>query len=294
MENKVSLLNPDLIKVDHDLYTLLKGENAPLWWKPLKEDNSLYIEIRKKNIIDVYFYGGRMAEIAYDRNSGSIVAKAHPKYLGHNDVSDKRFYRHSIDKKGNEKISPLYQDCQDWLLTKVDQLKENIKANYSKSESGELTKEKFIQGNLIISHRDVYLDSEFAHRFHDNENETIRIDMVKIENNKIVFEELKRIGDNRLRKMEGEPEILTQIRNYREFLQYNKDNLTEYYKRLYKIKKNLELPIPKVDNIEKLIVDPEPQLLIALNYEKMTQARKDRKDAIESVLKTENIVHRFI
>ena len=65
-------------------------------------------------------------------------------------------------------------------------------------------------------------------------------------------------------------------------------------KRLYKIKKDLELPIPKVDNIEKLIVDPEPQLLIALNYEKMTQARKDRKDAIESVLKTENIVHRFI
>ena len=294
MANNVSLLNPDLINVDHDLYKLLIGKDTPLWWKSLKEDNSIYIEIRKKNIIDVYFYGGRMAEIAYDRNSGSIVAKAHPKYLGHNDVSDKRFYRQSIDKKGKKKFSPLYQDCQDWLLTKKDHLKENIKANYSKSESGEFTKEKFIQGNLIISHRDVYLDSEFAHRFHDNENETIRIDMVKIEKNKIVFEELKRIGDNRLRKMEGEPEIVTQINNYREFLKYNKDNLAEYYKRLYTIKKKLKLPVPEVDNIEKLIVDPEPQLLIALNYEKMTLARIDRKKAIESVLETENIVHRFM
>ena len=118
--------------------------------------------------------------------------------------------------------------------------------------------------------------------------------MVLIENNKIIFEELKRIGDGRLRTKEGEPEILTQIRNYREFLRYNKDKLAEYYKKLYTIKKNLNLPVPKVDDVEKLEVDPKPRLLIANNYEKMNKARQERIDDINRVLKTEDIVPKYI
>ena len=109
-----------------------------------------------------------------------------------------------------------------------------------------------------------------------------------------IFEELKRIGDSRLRTTNGEPEILTQIRNYREFLQYNKDRLAEYYKTLYRIKGKLGLPIPPVDDVDSLIVDPEPQLLIALNYEKRTKARTERIKDIEKTLLTENIIPRYI
>ena len=292
--NNISLLETGLLDVGHSLYQFLIGDNAPLWWKTLLNDNELYIEIRKKNIIDVYYYGGRMAEISYDKYSKGIVANAHPKYLGHSDVLDKNYYRKSVGKDGKIKFTPVYQDCQKWLESKIETLKENIRNNYSKSENGENTKEKFIQGRLITTGRDIYLDSEFAHRFHDNEKETIRIDMVKIENNRIIFEELKRIGDSRLRTTNGEPEILTQIRNYREFLQYNKDRLAEYYKTLYRIKGKLGLPIPPVDDVDSLIVDPEPQLLIALNYEKRTKARTERIEDIEKTLLTENIIPRYI
>ena len=117
--------------------------------------------------------------------------------------------------------------------------------------------------------------------------------MVKIEDNRIIFEELKRIGDSRLRTKNGEPEILTQIRNYREFLQCNKDSLAAYYKMLYSIKKCLDLPVPSVDDVDSLTVDPEPQLLIANNYKKDTEDRKKRIDDIERILSSANINYRI-
>ncbi len=292
--NKISLLETGLLDRDHSLYNLLKSNDAPSWWNTLFNDEELYIEIRKKNIIDIYYYGGRMAELVYDNDCKKIVAKAHPKYIGHSDLSDAKYYKTSIGKDGKVKHVPIYQECQEWLESRIEALKENIRNNYSKSEAGENTKEKFIQGKLITTRRDIYLDSEFAHRFHDNEKETIRIDMVKIENNRIIFEELKRVGDSRLRTTKGEPEILTQIRNYREFLQPNKDRLTDYYKTLYLIKKDLKLPVPIVNDIDSLQVDPEPQLLIALNYDRETPARIKRIRAIEQALATEKIIPKYV
>ena len=289
--NNISLLESGLLDAGHSLYQLLKGDQAPSWWKLLTKDHELYIEIRKKNVIDVYYYGGRMAEISYDRFSDGVVAKAHPKYLGYTDVKDENYYRRNVGKGGKEQFTPIYQDCQNWLESRVEELKENIRNIYSQSENGENTKEKFIQGKLITEGRDKYLDSEFAHRFHDQEKETIRIDMVKIEDNRIIFEELKRIGDSRLRTLNGEPEILRQIRNYREFLQCNKDRLAAYYKMLYRIKKELDLPVPPVDDVDSLTVDPEPQLLIACNYKKDTEGRKKRIDDIERILSSANIKH---
>ncbi|MGO5121843.1 hypothetical protein ACTQ53_06230 [Prevotella sp. Sow4_E9_plate] len=291
--NNISLLEPGLLDAGHSLYQLLKGDQAPSWWKLLTKHHELYVEIRKKNVIDVYYYGGRMAEISYDRFSDGVVAKAHPKYLGYTDVKDENYYRRSVGKGGKEQFTPIYQDCLNWLESRVEELKENIRNIYSQAENGENTKEKFIQGKLITEGRDKYLDSEFAHRFHDHEKETIRIDMVKIEDNRIIFEELKRIGDSRLRTKNGEPEILTQIRNYREFLQCNKDRLAAYYKMLYRIKKELDLPVPSVDDVDSLTVDPEPQLLIACNYKKDTEGRKKRIDDIERILSSANINYRI-
>ena len=175
----------------------------------------------------------------------------------------------------------------------MEELKENIRNIDSQSEDGENTKEKFIQGKLITEGRDKYLDSEFAHRLHDHVKETVRIDMVKIEDNRIIFEELKRIGDTRLRTLNGEPEILRQIRDYRDFLQCNKDRLAAYYKMLYRIKMELDLPVPPVDDVDSLTVDPEPQLLIVCNYKKDTEGRKKRIGDIERILSSANITYRI-
>ena len=142
--NNISLLEPGLLDAGHSLYQLLKGNQAPSWWKLLTKDHELYFEIRKKNVIDVYYYGGRMAEISYDRFSNGVVTKAHPKYLGYTDVKDDNYYRRSVGKGGKEQFTPIYQDCQNWLESRVEELKKNIRNIYFRSESGENTKEKFI------------------------------------------------------------------------------------------------------------------------------------------------------
>ena len=279
---KISRMKSGQLNRDYELYKILIGGNAPAWWNSLKEDKDIYIEIRKGNVIDAYYLGGRMAEIKLDRDN-QIVVTAHPKYLGFLE-EDGQYYRKSI-KDGKLKYTPIYQDCSEWLLNRKEEMKANIQKYYSGSNNGEKTSEKYIQGMLILKGRDKYLDSEFAHRLYEDKIETVRIDLVKIENGFIVFEELKRIGDNRLRNMKGDPEILTQIKNYRDFLKVNKDILTEYYKTLYLIKKDLELPVPPiVGDVNDLVVNPEPQLLIANNYEKRTKDRDIRIEKIEEIL----------
>ncbi len=289
MATKISKLESGLLSANYILYKILKSSTAPVWWKKVKRDKELYIEIRKKNIIDVYYRGGRMAELKW--NLGKIEVKQHPKYLNLTNVDDARYYTKKIDENGKLKITPKYQNCEEWLTFNIKGMKANIRTHYSGDKDGETTSEKFIQGDLIINGRDRYLDSEFSHRLYDGGRKSVRIDLVKIEGDHFVFEELKRIKDGRLLKKETLPEILTQIDNYRDFLKENKDELTVYYRTLYKIKKKLRLPVPPVDDIDKVTVDVEPQLSIALNYDKSTKARDERVKKIKDLLlKERNVI----
>lgn len=284
-----------LLCEDHKLYDILISDKAPSWWKELIKDPDLYVDVRKGNILDVYYLGGRMAEIKYDRRKNIIIASAHPKYLGFDEAyyEDNRYYK-TTSKEGKTVFVPIYQDCIDWIINKRDKMKSNIKNSYSGDNDGENTSEKYIQGCLVINGRDKYLDTEFAHRLYDGERNTVRIDLVKIEDGCFVFEELKRIGDYRLRTTDNKPEILEQIENYRVFLKNNKDELTQYYRTLYKIKRKLGLPIPPVEDIDTIEVNPEPQLLIAQNYDKISGKRLTRIDDIERVLQTINIKPNYI
>ena len=295
MNNRISKMESGLLCEDHKLYDILISDKAPSWWKDLIKDPDLYVDVRKGNILDVYYLGGRMAEIKYDRRKNIIIASAHPKYLGFNEAyyEDNRYYK-TTNKEGKTVFVPIYQDCIDWIINKRDKMKSNIKNSYSGDNYGENTSEKYIQGCLVINGRDKYLDTEFAHRLYDGERNTVRIDLVKIEDGCFVFEELKRIGDYRLRTTDDKPEILEQIENYRVFLKNNKDELTQYYRTLYKIKRKLGLPIPPVEDIDTIEVNPEPQLLIAQNYDKISGKRLTRIDDIERVLQTINIKPNYI
>jgi len=284
---EISKLKGNLLDINHKLYSTLK-DNPPSWWQVVKNDKELYIEIRKENIIDIYYRGGRVAEVKYNRSTKSIIVKAHPKYLGHDNEDDKdnsSFYKKRM-QEGKIVYEPIYQECTDWLTKeRLKDLKANIEKYYSGKESGEKTSEKFIQGELIINNRQKYFDSEFAHRFHDGERNTIRIDLVKVVENRIVFEELKRINDDRLRTNTGQnPEIITQMENYRAFLKVNESALTDYYRTLYRIKKDLGLPVPPVDDVDKLQIESEPVLIIKDTYVKRSANRDKRIEDIKKVL----------
>ena len=283
-----------LLNSNHPIYKILSSNNAPVWWSNIKKDSSLYIEIRKQNYLDVYYRGGCAARIKYTRgNEFEIVS--HPKYLGRFDKLNPSWYKRRI-KDGNVVYEAIYQDSTAWLssLEKLDQLKDNVASVYSGGNEGESTSEKYIQGELIIKYRNKYLDSEFAYRMFDGQRHTIRIDLIKIENGKFVFEELKRIKDGRLLTKDGEPKILTQMGNYEGFLKQNQEALTQYYRILYKTKKQLGLPVPPINNIDSVCVESKPTLLIFNNYETDGVRRNNRISSMEDILKKTNVSYKLI
>ena len=269
MMSMVARLNAHLNE-SNKLYSILKEK--PQWWTRLLSINSVYAEIRKGDIIDVYYEGGRMAELKVGRD-GKLKASCHPKYLGC-DVGD------SEDVK--------YLDCLNVLTSNPESMLPRIENAYSqkncKKYNPEEISEKKIQGDMIYKKSPVYLDSEFAHRYEDGSRKTIRFDLVTFRDNKLVFIELKRIGDNRmLDKIGNTPEIIRQMDKYSRFIKTNSDALVEYYKKLYRIKQQLGLPVPQCD-LDKLTICTKPHLVIRNTYLKETSDRNSRINNIVRIL----------
>lgn len=287
---KYTQVEDNLLDISNPIYDILSSANAPVWWHNVKNDNSLYIEIRKDNYLDVYFKGGCVAKISYNQRKKHFVVVTHPKYLNRKEKNNPAWFNKRV-KDGKIVYEAIYQDCTEWLEnpSKLEILKNNVTENYSGNEEGENTSEKLIQSKLIIKHKNKYLDSEFAYRFYDNHRNTIRIDLVRIENDMFVFEELKRIKDCRLRTTKGDPEIYTQMTNYEGFIRQNQKALTTYYQTLYKIKIKMGLPVPPVENIESICVNPQPTLLIINNYDEISTGKADRISSITSFLEQKHI-----
>ena len=76
-KNEISTLNASLNK-EAEIYRELKKQ--PDWWQRLLLIKGVYVEIRKDDIVDVYYEGGRMAELRC--KSKRITATCHPTYLG--------------------------------------------------------------------------------------------------------------------------------------------------------------------------------------------------------------------
>lgn len=250
-----------------EIYNELRQQ--PEWWKRLISIKGVYVEIRKDDIIDIYFEGGRMARLTYTHKA--LKATCHYKYLGLN---------------MSPKEKDPYIDCLDTLMNNPASIIENIKKEYSQkgAKNEEDISEKKIQGD-IICHDNIYLDSEFAHRFEEGKNETIRIDLVAIKENQLSFIELKRIKDNRLlNKYDDKPEILIQMDQYSRFIKANKNELLTYYKQLYTIKQSLGLPVPSC-NLNELSVCEVPHLIIKNTYTpcKRINDENRRKERIERI-----------
>lgn len=265
-----SLLNPDA-----PLFTVLCN-NPPEWWRRLVEDSELYIEIRKGNKIHVYFYGARIAEIEY--KSASVTAICHNKYIfGRKDVNDE------------------YSSCIHLLEKNLKKLKDNAIQYYVKDTEGEDTSEKRIQGRLRIDNDYRYIDTEFEHSYSQYGRNDIRFDLVAVDNNVLKIEELKRIGDSRLRTSDMEnnpPEVLAQMKRYSDFIAENREELCSYYQTLLKIKAEMGLPMPISYDMDKpLVLDPTPVLLIKnlYQYSKMCEKRYERIRDIRATLEKNKI-----
>jgi hypothetical protein len=174
------------LNASSDIFKELRAQN-PQWWNLLKMDNELYIEIRKDNYINVYYFGGALAKITYKKG---FVAETHSKYTQGIELV--------LDKPYNDGSASYVQiDLSQLNDSLIKKMKVNIEKFYLKGIGRENISEKFIQGKLIISNPE-YIDSELQFNS-DNSTDPLRIDLVKLSDGLLTFVELKGITDGRLR-----------------------------------------------------------------------------------------------
>ena len=287
--SKIAKFNSSL-RSNHSLFKQLIS-NAPEWWRRVLQFENAYIDIRKDNTINIYYEGASLAKIECAK--GSVRATCHPKYL----YGDKAqaYYQSGV---------AIYQRCEEELMKLGSEeccLLRNAQLFYSDKEGKEVgdaekKSEKKLQGEIVCRAKTLYIDSEFAHQYEEDSRHTIRIDLVRIVGNVIQFVELKRIQDNRLLHEESSevtPEIITQIEEYRAFLNTNKDAILAYYKKLIAIKRDLGLPTASAD-IETLDIDTEPYLEIHNLYTHLTPQREARIAKIKAILDKHNVKYEIL
>jgi hypothetical protein len=253
------------------------------WWTVLREDNELYIEIRKDNYINVYYYGGSVAKVDY---ASGFVAETHQKYLGDDKPRGKT-------KKGTDIFKYDQIDLANLNETNIADIKNHIKSDYLRHINDENPAEKWIQGKMIKGNSN-YIDSEFQFN-QDPEIGKLRIDLIELFGGVLSFVELKGISDSRLRndsiRNPNTPEIIEQMRKYHLFINKYEMELLDYYKKLIEIKNNLGLT--KIV-CPRLTLNKTPKLIIANTYTKDTLGRRERIQDIEKLLKNHNIDYKIL
>lgn len=242
------------------------------WWSLLKEDQDFYINIRKDNYINIYYYGGSVAKIEYAK--GNVVAHIHEKYLGITDG-----------------IKYTTLDLQTLDKHKVSNIKRLIKEEYLSRTDDERRAEKWIQGDIIIRDRANFIDSEFAYN-KDSEIGRLRVDITQLTNGELRFIELKGIYNPELmteNPSENEPHIIEQITRYRAFVKRYSNDIINYYQTLCNIKEILGIG----NKVEIKSINPEPLLWIENTYNRETVGRINRIAQIETLLKNHNIDYKI-
>lgn len=259
------------LKTNHVLFSQLE-EKPPLWWRNLKSDPEVYIDIRKKNYINAYHNGGSILKLEY---SGKYKAEIHKEYIP---LKLKGNY-FPYDFQGSDislnVLEPI--DLNNFDKDSLEIIKKRMRKFYpSHSEKG-------IQGKYVTLTKSKKNNTGF---FIDTEMQygQARIDLVwvDIKTRKIVFVELKTISDKRLEiddykdeqaivddalimKNNQEPEkIDVQLKKYYDFAHKNKKRLIDYYNKVLCIKQRLGLlpAFVKENSLEDYELIEKPILLL--------------------------------
>lgn len=240
-------LNPEA-----PLFNALR-KNPPTWWNNLLKDKNTWVDIRKNNRINVYINGGSVMKLHYHR-SGEFKAKIHYEYIPI--IAENNYVEFDISENEIKFNSDQFRiiDLNNFAPESLDAIKKRICHFYPE------TSEKGIQASFVLKNNR-FIDTEFA--CYGN-----RIDLIWLDtrDKKIVFVELKTIGDPRLYPDSNQnTEILNQMVRYSDFVKKNSKDLLIFYKNLITVKKSLDilgLSEKEIGSLDDYTVETKPILLI--------------------------------
>ena len=239
-----STLNPS-----GDIFTALLPSTAPVWWKTLINDRDINIEVRKDNYIDVYYNGGAIIkELKYNSRTG-FSGKIHRAYIPIDTTDD--YVKYLFSPTNDIDFSPVKIEPASNFSSSLSLIKKQIAKSFP-SGSEKAIQSKFIRNDSA------FIDSEFQYNLG---HELIRIDLVRIDEKlkKIVFVELKRIGDARLYN----GEIVLQLEKYENFITSYDKALETYYRDIFMIKKSLGILPESIKSLPSLAgYTVEPKVLL--------------------------------
>lgn len=246
------------------------------WWKVIKSDDKFRIDIRRLYAedfdeapfeINVYYKAASFLRIYYLKSKKIFKASIHEKYIGRTE-KETRYKTFKLDGLH------LVSDDETLNLKKViADLDTYVTRHYNK-------KERKFEMFYAKNHKNNILITEYTGEDTDNKNkgnkEKIRPDMVRIENNKIRFIELKLSNNNELytkSKRENVRNINEQINSYKEYK--HKDRLEDGIKCHYRICKELGLFKCKA-NSEDLKLDKNDKIILMVAELKKDDFRKNK------------------
>ncbi len=234
------------LDTNHHLFKKL-AKSPPRWWSNLKSDKDLSIQIRKDNSIDVYFNGGSLIT-GLQLNGKVFSGNIHKQYVP---IAGKDYVKYFFDNNLVEFPSVEITKIDGFSASAIRKVKDRIKLFYQK------TSEKGIQ-HTFLKKDPSFIDSEFQSR---HKGKTIRIDLVRLDEGikRIVFVEVKTMGDNRLYSNE----IIEQLKAYADFTKMRQKDIKNYYIKILAIKKALGILPRSLRNVNlaQYEVYPKPLLL---------------------------------
>lgn len=265
------MTNAFKLNEDANIYNLIKDLNKKgnNWWTRLREDKDIYIDIRKDDTINIYHNGGSILKIHSAQsakiNYAYLPAGENNTYATCDIKNDKIDLKNkieiSLDDLNTEKITQIKKIIENYYPNDSEKGIQGAYATVWKKDEGKDQKGKLEKFGFFI-------DTELQY------SKNGRIDLIYLyyenpEKPKLYFVELKTKGDDRLwnntcNSTESKENICEQLEKYKEFINTSESVIIDYYKTLYKIKKDLNL-IPddaKGINIEKLKIEHKPILLI--------------------------------
>lgn len=252
------------LRENHSLFRALEKED-PLWWRNLKKDKETYCDIRKDNYINVYYNGGSILKLSYNKG---FKAQIHPEYVPLRGEGE--YLPVDLNGPAAQIKDPGIIDLKGFAPGPLGRIKKRIRSHFPR-ESEKAIQGRYVTDQLNSKRRNgFFIDTEFEYsvRQANRKWKTGRIDLVWIDRDsrQIVLVELKTRNDPRILPQNKQRTgcIEEQLREYGDFISKNKTPIKNHYEKVYQIKRRLGLltNFTKHPSLKDYEVVEKPVLLV--------------------------------